>query len=659
MPLTLQPRLETGQDIRDGARREKTPAAPMHRAQSRQSFGFAVGAQVPVTQPDHAVEGDADRLADAVAFRAPGDQVGRRSPLASAPPSVADALQSPSRALTADERPAGLDVDFTRVQVHADSRAAASARELAAAAYTVGDRIVVGEGYDSRSLAGRRLIAHELAHVALQRGHGGSAPTVYRNGAVPTGRRFFDMNRGGLTAAEKTLLVGVRRQFNLPVTPTPSDQTIVGVLILETGEQLPIHSGRSGGPYGGVQRGGVPRGPGSGATRYNITHVESHATAIMRQRGVKQGILLIEKEPCAACAGYTKAQPDVDVRSPNVSSLLPDDAQLLVVDPDSTTYFRSAHSSGTPPTGMQTPTGGAAPEQSDAPRARAARAAADVGEAPEVSPPARSQASRPATGPEPEVEWQRVNAGRFSAIRTRAGSIADTAIKAMPFIMALRSLHQAIGMVNDFEAQMAEVYALQSAPELGLEALETPELLRSHYFIDEWRPNMEEELTWLREHGEAAVSAGPDRGDAERLRRVLDDVEDRAGKLYELDVECRAYAEKLSPALAELEDRSTRLARFIHAINVQERTYSWFTGYAEVLIQIDTASSQVVHRLGVYEAALNRKIGEYTAERERARKEWFELAQVYNAWRPRHLEHLRKRGVDVSGAVRSLPEQMP
>ena len=62
----------------------------------------------------------------------------------------------------------------------------------------------------------------------------------------------------------------------------------------------------------------------------------------MAERGVKRAILLIEKEPCASCAGYSKARPETDVMAPNLTKLLPKDGQLLIVDPDGTTYVRSA-----------------------------------------------------------------------------------------------------------------------------------------------------------------------------------------------------------------------------------------------------------------------------------------------------------------------------
>ena len=59
--------------------------------------------------------------------------------------------------------------DFSQVRVHADERAAASARAVGALAYTAGSQIVFGAGrYAPESPAGRTLLAHELAHVIQQ-----------------------------------------------------------------------------------------------------------------------------------------------------------------------------------------------------------------------------------------------------------------------------------------------------------------------------------------------------------------------------------------------------------------------------------------------------------------------------------------------------------
>jgi hypothetical protein len=59
--------------------------------------------------------------------------------------------------------------DFSKVRIHADERAARSARSVNALAYTIGNDIIFGEGqYHSNTIEGRRLLAHELTHVVQQ-----------------------------------------------------------------------------------------------------------------------------------------------------------------------------------------------------------------------------------------------------------------------------------------------------------------------------------------------------------------------------------------------------------------------------------------------------------------------------------------------------------
>jgi outer membrane protein OmpA-like peptidoglycan-associated protein len=60
--------------------------------------------------------------------------------------------------------------DFAHIRLHSDEHATASAHELAALAYTVGNHVVVdATKYSSSSDAGRRLLAHELTHAIQQR----------------------------------------------------------------------------------------------------------------------------------------------------------------------------------------------------------------------------------------------------------------------------------------------------------------------------------------------------------------------------------------------------------------------------------------------------------------------------------------------------------
>jgi hypothetical protein len=95
-------------------------------------------------------------------------------------------LHSPGQALDTGTRSfmeSRFGQDFSRVRVHADAQAAASARAVNALAYTVGPDLVFGAGrYAPGSTEGRRLLAHELAHVVQQTGDGARAAAPARSG---------------------------------------------------------------------------------------------------------------------------------------------------------------------------------------------------------------------------------------------------------------------------------------------------------------------------------------------------------------------------------------------------------------------------------------------------------------------------------------------
>jgi Domain of unknown function (DUF4157) len=90
----------------------------------------------------------------------------------SAPSIVRDVLSSPGEPLDAATRAffePRFGHDFSRVRIHADAKAAASAREVDAFAYTGGQHVVFGrQRYAPESGPGRRLLAHELTHVVQQ-----------------------------------------------------------------------------------------------------------------------------------------------------------------------------------------------------------------------------------------------------------------------------------------------------------------------------------------------------------------------------------------------------------------------------------------------------------------------------------------------------------
>jgi GH24 family phage-related lysozyme (muramidase) len=94
------------------------------------------------------------------------------TPVAAVPPIVQEVLEMPGRPLDLAARgfmESRFALDFSGVRVHKDARAAESARAVNALAYTVGRNVVFGAGqYAPATMAGKRLLAHELTHVAQQ-----------------------------------------------------------------------------------------------------------------------------------------------------------------------------------------------------------------------------------------------------------------------------------------------------------------------------------------------------------------------------------------------------------------------------------------------------------------------------------------------------------
>jgi peptidoglycan hydrolase-like protein with peptidoglycan-binding domain len=121
----------------------------------------------------------------------------------------------------------------------------------------------------------------------------------------------------------------------------PGHQGAVGTLEAPGRQPMRIKSGVDGGPWGGTQRGGIPRGQGEaftsgGPSQGNIgTHVEGHTAAIMHQQGLSEATLTMGMDQCAICAR-------------NLPSALPPGAELKVVHIDATgqvdmTIYRSNH----------------------------------------------------------------------------------------------------------------------------------------------------------------------------------------------------------------------------------------------------------------------------------------------------------------------------
>ena len=209
MPCLLQ----TNSSLRRGPPRASAPAPT--RSLARNAVQPVIGNQVllrrlpapPVLQAkleigaaDDPLEHEADRVAEQV-MRMPGPapavtpasaQLSRKcaacaeeekqtlqakpeAALAStgraAPSIVHRVLGAPGERLGAADRAffePRFGQDFGTVRVHADAEAASSAHAVGALGYTVGEHIVLGA-----ASGGRKLLAHELAHVVQQRAGAG------------------------------------------------------------------------------------------------------------------------------------------------------------------------------------------------------------------------------------------------------------------------------------------------------------------------------------------------------------------------------------------------------------------------------------------------------------------------------------------------------
>jgi hypothetical protein len=95
----------------------------------------------------------------------------------SVPTSAHEEISSPGQPLdaaTLDFMEPRFGHDFSKVRIHAEGRDAIAARNVNASAYTVGQDIVFDSGrYMPETDTGKRLLAHELAHV-VQQSRGGT-----------------------------------------------------------------------------------------------------------------------------------------------------------------------------------------------------------------------------------------------------------------------------------------------------------------------------------------------------------------------------------------------------------------------------------------------------------------------------------------------------
>lgn len=255
-----------------GLARRSTPpctcggGCPKCKAARGATFGSAATAPMRLSGPGDTLEREADLAASRVAtggrgdlgHGAPIDRVSRRSP-AAAPTALRDGLRGGGRPLDPATRSfmeSGFGSDLGLVRVHDNPDAARSAAAIGARAYAFGNDLVFGAGqYAPSTSAGRRLLAHEIAHV-LQHERGSvtassgvlRAPTIgildenfigppstsqrraakscpidccaHHLGTLHTMPLFFHENRGALVAEGSPRATGIGAELHFIASPS-------------------------------------------------------------------------------------------------------------------------------------------------------------------------------------------------------------------------------------------------------------------------------------------------------------------------------------------------------------------------------------------------------------------------------------------------------
>ena len=142
--------------------------------------------KLTVNQPGDQYEQEADRVADRVMRMASLERIDATpKPMVSLHAASDMALPTGGVPLASSERQffePRLGHQFSQVRIHSDRRAGSLARSLGARAFTAGRDIVFGAGeYAPSTEPGRRLLAHELAHVVQQGRAGPRAPATLRS----------------------------------------------------------------------------------------------------------------------------------------------------------------------------------------------------------------------------------------------------------------------------------------------------------------------------------------------------------------------------------------------------------------------------------------------------------------------------------------------
>jgi hypothetical protein len=203
--------------------------------------------------------GECEECKQAALQRKAGGATSRRI----APEVVHEALRADGEPLAPSARAfmeSRFDHDFSRVRVHTGARASQSAQAVNARAYTVGNSIVFKDNeYAPGSLAGARLLAHELAHVVQQERLGGrvqrreeevdealepDATEDYDPSEVYDGDSSVDASSDATSPTQAETPVGIEAPGGAGDT---LDRPFPNALTIEAGPESPIEAQKGGG----------------------------------------------------------------------------------------------------------------------------------------------------------------------------------------------------------------------------------------------------------------------------------------------------------------------------------------------------------------------------------------------------------------------------
>jgi hypothetical protein len=253
-PVRLQPKLAIGA-INDPLEHEADRVADRVMRMS------APGVSVTVAPPEVSRKCDACEEEEGKLQKKEAGPAGPA--LGEAPASVHEVLRSQGQPLDAATRAyfePRFGQDFGRVRVHSDVLAKESARSVNALAYTVGQDVVFGTGqYAPETMAGRKLLAHELAHV-IQQEHS-TNPTKLTIGPSESvleqqgNRATVDVGVGRIAADVSPSSTSGLVQRQAPAAePEPAAEPVGGV---PTSRLYPVDPNSSAAEYERSQRYGV------------------------------------------------------------------------------------------------------------------------------------------------------------------------------------------------------------------------------------------------------------------------------------------------------------------------------------------------------------------------------------------------------------------